>query len=220
MQFRSIAAFLILATLPWGSVWPEAAQQIEWRDLTVPIDVTDDPYYGLSLEERKSLDTLLALQRRRQAGDILSDVETAAEQAALTHLASEQLDGHALLAKEAVFRDKLTRQRTSVREEWQHLDVKIPGYLVPLEYDGNQVVEFILVPYRGACIHTPPPPANQMVLVRFKKGFPLTGLFTPVWVTGRLSIDRSEQSVALSDGAAAFEVGYALDATQVVEYRY
>ena len=41
--------------------------------------------------------------------------------------------------------------------------VRIPGYLVPLEYDGTGVSAALLVPYVGACIHVPPPPANQMV---------------------------------------------------------
>lgn len=51
------------------------------------------------------------------------------------------------------------------------------------------------------------------------EGFPPSGLFTPARVTGHLNIDRSEQSVGLSDGTAAFEVGYAVDATQITEYR-
>ncbi|MFN5811592.1 MAG: DUF3299 domain-containing protein, partial [Burkholderiales bacterium] len=44
--------------------------------------------------------------------------------------------------------------------------VRLPGYAVPLDADRSDKREFLLVPYFGACIHTPPPPANQIVLVR------------------------------------------------------
>ena len=44
--------------------------------------------------------------------------------------------------------------------------VRIPGYAVPLDTERSETREFLLVPYFGACIHTPPPPANQIVLVR------------------------------------------------------
>lgn len=44
--------------------------------------------------------------------------------------------------------------------------VRLPGYIVPLEVsEEGRVTEFLLVPYFGACIHTPPPPANQIVHV-------------------------------------------------------
>jgi hypothetical protein len=33
--------------------------------------------------------------------------------------------------------------------------VKLPGYLVPLEEVRGEMTEFLLVPYFGACIHTP-----------------------------------------------------------------
>ena len=44
--------------------------------------------------------------------------------------------------------------------------VRLCGFLVALEGDGKAVSEFLLVPYFGACIHVPPPPSNQIVLVR------------------------------------------------------
>ncbi|MDP2246968.1 MAG: DUF3299 domain-containing protein [Nitrosomonadales bacterium] len=43
--------------------------------------------------------------------------------------------------------------------------IEIPGFVVPLDVDPNQVKEFLLVPYYGACIHVPPPPSNQVLHV-------------------------------------------------------
>ena len=62
--------------------------------------------------------------------------------------------------------------------------IRIPGYIVPLEFDHLVVSEFLLVPYFGACIHVPPPPANQIVYVTTETSFPTTNVFKPVWVTG------------------------------------
>ena len=53
----------------------------------------------------------------------------------------------------------------------------------------GRVTEFFLVPYPGACIHVPPPPPNQIVLVRYPQGLKLTDIYTPLWVSGTLKIE-------------------------------
>jgi hypothetical protein len=42
---------------------------------------------------------------------------------------------------------------------------RLSGFVVPLDNTQGGIREFLLVPYFGACIHTPPPPANQIVHV-------------------------------------------------------
>ena len=64
--------------------------------------------------------------------------------------------------------------------------VKLPGFIIPIEQSSRGVTEFMLVPYVGACIHTPPPPANQLVLVNSEKPWPNDDLWDPVWVYGTL----------------------------------
>ncbi|MEY4066110.1 MAG: hypothetical protein RIR26_2318 [Pseudomonadota bacterium] len=66
--------------------------------------------------------------------------------------------------------------------------VRIPGFIVPLEDNQDSVSEFLLVPSPTACIHTPPPPANQMVHVRMAGGRKATRSFGPIWAKGRLRI--------------------------------
>ncbi len=66
--------------------------------------------------------------------------------------------------------------------------VKIAGYIVPLEDDVGQVTEFLLVPSPQACIHVPPPPANQMVHVRMAGGQKVDIPWGPVWLRGRASV--------------------------------
>ena len=42
--------------------------------------------------------------------------------------------------------------------------IKMPGFIIPIDLSTDGVTSFVLVPYVGACIHTPPPPPNQLVL--------------------------------------------------------
>ena len=88
--------------------------------------------------------------------------------------------------------------------------VKIPGFVVPLESDSGTTSEFLLVPYFGACIHVPPPPANQIVYVKFSKSVPIDNLYDAVWVTGTLTTDGWEGDLAT--------VGYSLAGISINPY--
>lgn len=71
--------------------------------------------------------------------------------------------------------------------------VKVPGFTVPLEDFASSATEFLLVPYVGACIHTPPPPPNQLVYIQMGEGkrAKMDG-WNPVWVEGVLTIEMTE----------------------------
>ncbi len=95
------------------------------------------------------------------------------------------------------WRDAL--KSTKVRPEFNNKRIRIAGYIVPIEYDDNQVItEFFLVPYFGACIHVPPPPPNQLIYVKHPKGFTLPDLYTPFWVDGTVVIETQENELGLS----------------------
>lgn len=64
--------------------------------------------------------------------------------------------------------------------------IKMPGFIIPFDVSAEGVTNFMLVPYVGACIHTPPPPANQLVMVNATQPWPGDQLWDPVWVTGVL----------------------------------
>jgi hypothetical protein len=89
--------------------------------------------------------------------------------------------------------------------------VKMPGYVVPLEQTKDGLKEFLLVPYFGACIHTPPPPANQIVHVRSDS--PIAGFasMAAVWVSGTMRTLRHDSGMGVS--------GYQLELAEMVPYR-
>ena len=86
--------------------------------------------------------------------------------------------------------------------------IRLGGYPVPLETDAKgRSTLFFLVPYPGACIHVPPPPPNQLVLVRYPKGLKLGDIYTPLWVMGTLKVESVSNDLA--------DAAYALDASKV-----
>ncbi len=88
--------------------------------------------------------------------------------------------------------------------------VRLLGFVVPLEDSKDGLKEFLLVPYFGACIHSPPPPANQIVHVLPKspaKGF---RSMDTVWITGTLTTLRTDSYMGASS--------YRIEATSVLPY--
>ncbi|WP_169802957.1 DUF3299 domain-containing protein [Thauera butanivorans] len=109
---------------------------------------------------------------------------------------------------------------TRMREEWGRApvverlsgqSVRIPGFVVPLEGDGATIREFLLVPYFGACVHVPPPPANQLIHVIPDKPVPAGMNMSPVWVDGVLTVGRIDSEM----GSA----GYQMRGIRVEEYK-
>lgn len=77
--------------------------------------------------------------------------------------------------------------------------VRIPGFVVPLEINEQQVItRFFVVPYFGACIHLPPPAPNQMIHVETKQGIELESIYEPIWISGKLSTTLIEDNIATS----------------------
>jgi hypothetical protein len=89
--------------------------------------------------------------------------------------------------------------------------IKIAGYITPIAFDGDNVTEFLFVPYRGACIHVPPPPANQIIYVKSAKGLKADEIGSPQWITGTLLANSVSTVVA--------DVGYSIQNASVVPYR-
>jgi hypothetical protein len=114
---------------------------------------------------------------------------------------------------------KVLQAMREMREIWDNAPtvsamdgsaIKLPGYVVPLEESNGALKEFLLVPYFGACIHTPPPPANQIVHVKVDKPVKFRSMDT-VWVSGVLKAERQDSYM----GAA----GYLVNAASVEAYK-
>ncbi|MDV5169259.1 DUF3299 domain-containing protein [Photobacterium rosenbergii] len=100
----------------------------------------------------------------------------------------------------------------NTRPELNGNNVKIPGFVIPLEGDADTITEFLLVPFYGACIHVPPPPPNQIIHVKFEQGAPTKELWDIVYITGTL---KTESLVTESIGV---ESGYTISGAVLESY--
>ena len=101
-------------------------------------------------------------------------------------------------------------QDVEVVTEWVGDRVRLPGYVVPLDFDGSKVTGFLLVPYMGACIHVPPPPPNQIVYVHTKEPIEIDEIFEAVYATGTFEADMISTELA--------QVGYRIVDAAVEPY--
>lgn len=114
-------------------------------------------------------------------------------------------------AMEAMEKMRAEWDRAPLVQRFNGQRVRIPGFVVPLETDGKTIREFLLVPYFGACVHVPPPPANQLIHVIPDKPVADGLNMMPVWVSGVLAVQRLESDLG--------NAGYQLRGIKVEEYK-
>ncbi len=148
-----------------------AFQTVEWADL-IPPEVLEillnPPSYITEVEDGSSEDQITS-----QIKNTLAENEEDAYRRALAS--------------------------TDVNPAMDGLKIRIPGFVVPLEFDEEQTIsEFFLVPYFGACLHMPPPPPNQIILVEAAEGVKMSALYEPFWLEGEVSTVVTENDMAKS----------------------
>lgn len=95
----------------------------------------------------------------------------------------------------------------TLAEQW----IKIPGFIVPLELVEQRLISFFIVPYFGACLHFPPPPANQIIYVQLSDSIEVPSIQTPFLFSGRLHSELFEDPLGTS--------AWSLDILEVREYK-
>ncbi|MDD1013731.1 DUF3299 domain-containing protein [Pseudomonas rubra] len=115
------------------------------------------------------------------------------------------------LAAEAAPAARQTAPNAPVVKALDGQQVKLPGYIVPLEVsEEGRTTEFLLVPYYGACIHVPPPPSNQIVHIFSEIGVKVEDLYQPYWIEGQMQVKASSSELA--------DAGYQMDAEKIYAY--
>ena len=91
--------------------------------------------------------------------------------------------------------------------------VRLPGYIVPIDFRADEkYTEFLLVPYFGACLHSPPPPPNQIVFVQSEEPVKVSDIYAPYTIEGTLQTERQYSEI----GNAA----YTMVLTQLELFEY
>ena len=217
IRLKTMMVLLLMATL----IVPVFAAQINelgWQDLIKKVTF-EDPFEALTPDQLADLGMVARMRGLQEQGrevraDLLEEAQTAAQS-----LKEQGIDIDYLLAQRAKIRELRKQRAHAVVDELDGRQVRMPGYALPLEFTDNKITEFLLVPWVGACIHTPPPPPNQIVYVKLEKGIENAGRYTPVWVSGEMTVKAAKKNLYLVDGASGIDVGYTLEASGVKPYK-
>ncbi|WP_221073720.1 DUF3299 domain-containing protein [Agarivorans aestuarii] len=198
VSFSSLSGELIL--LGWKDLKPEPVP----NQFVLP---------ELSYQQRQLLQEVFTLNQ-------YDDAESAAKLTVLKNdLKADGLDADELLMLREKYIEVQRLASETIISDFDGEKVRIPGFLVPIEFSAPLVAtDFLLVPYAGACIHMPPPPANQIVLVSYPAGYKVETVQYPVWVEGVISSKLTTDNVYLVDGETDVTMGYSMNASSVVNY--
>lgn len=111
---------------------------------------------------------------------------------------------------ELVEKLKALQDNAPMTPEYQGSEIQIPGFVVPLDFDSDKVTRFLLVPYYGACIHTPPPPPNQIIYVTIEDGIQLDNTYDPIFVYGVMQVETIDSEFGTA--------GYLVTADKITPY--
>lgn len=188
-------------TLDWQHLRPETTQ----TQVTLP---------DLAYQHKLKLQRIFTLMHSSNPQDAERIEEIKAE------LKKEDIDADALLQMREEYIASQKRAAETITTKFDGQKVRIPGFLVPIEFSNAMVAtEFLLVPVAGACIHMPPPPANQIVRVSYPEGYEMRTVQYPVWVEGTINSRLKTENVYIVDGASDITMGYSLSASKVVDYQ-
>src|ERR1700731_4244525 len=160
--------YVLIPLCAWWmtGTYAEEPRTLGWEELSVKVPIAENPFATLSTEQLLALSDVAGLRTRKARGVTLTPEEVAIEKKALTKLKQDRIDVDGLLAKRDTIAEKKRAAASTVNPAIDGKMIRIPGYVLPLEFSGTKVTEFLLVPWVGACIHTPPPEPNQIVYVK------------------------------------------------------
>ena len=184
-----------------------------------PIDPYEDPFLALSTEQRMDLSVIAQIRARKERdGDvpqfILDDLDKKQRS-----LHKQGIDVNGLLAQREAIKVKRQAAASATNDALHGRSIRMSGYMLPLDFDGERVIEFLLVPFIGACIHVPPPPPNQIVHVKLQSGYQSKELYAPVSVEGRIHVGKIEKDLYLVDGSSNIPMSYSLLAEKIEPYK-
>ena len=193
-------------------------KELQWEDLLGTFEF-EDPFEELTSDQIYDLGTYIRVRKLKELdpSNVTQSME-AERREAESRLEADGVDVDYLLSIASDIKVKRKKQMEAVVPELDGQHVKLPGYLLPLEFDEKKITEFLLVPWFGACIHTPPPPPNQIVFVTMEKGYSSERQFEPVWVWGEMQVKSVQANLFLVDGDAGIDSGYTLLAEKITPY--
>ena len=215
---RNIIFTFLFLTI-FTSLFAQEVKVIQWYNLVSDEVKFDDPFEKLTEDQIYDLSYVARMRmlKERKFGSVGDETLKKIEETE-KKLTAEGVDIEGLLAQREAITELRRERAEAVVDSLNGLYIRMIGYLLPLDFDGKKGVEFLLVPWVGACIHTPPPPQNQIVFIKFDKGYETSSLYTPVWVEGTLRTESLTKELFLVDGKSNINLGYSMRPKSIEKY--
>ena len=195
---------------------PTNAGEIVHMDWSRLIDQSvqdyDDPYRDLSPEQLVSLVTVAQLREKAEQGKSIDKEQLSRKTASLT---KEGIDVDDLIAQRWIVAELRERAAVSGNKEVDGREVILSGFVIAAPADADGTSTAYLVPERGMCSHTPPPPPNQMVRLRMPNKWRPNAIYQPVRVSGLLSIEPTNRTIQVVDGPVPMHATFSMDVSNI-----
>ena len=218
--FLSLLASLSLA-LAATAFAATPVKVVVWDDLVPKFSTAlVDPLAGHELYRRLEIETIIWADKLNEQERSSEEYKAGVGDA--EHFRSEMvkqgIDPDKLVREYKIWQLQVEERNKQVVAGLDGVQIKMAGYLLPLQFTDKGEKEFLLVPYIGACIHAPVPPPNQIVFVELNQSFKPNDLYAAVWVTGTMRTKVSNRALSYVDGSADIPVGYTLEAKLIETY--
>ena len=215
-MIRILTLVLILPLMAMGQSYTE----LTWEDLIPEGAEYEDPFADFTEIQKYDLSVLARFHtlKQQQPGmlteEILADLEEIEKR-----LVEEGIDVNGILSRKDEIQEKKRQAFEAVNTSLDGLSTSMWGYILPLDYSGEKSTEMLLVPWVGACVHTPPPPKNQIVYIKMEEGYKVRSRFEAVVIEGTMLLEERTQSLYLGDGTRMIDTGYSMDASKIEPYK-
>lgn len=212
--------FLIVLLFGLTLLNAEEYKQIGWSDLQGKIPDYDDPFKKLTKDQLFYLSVYARVKEmqkispKRVNEGMLKDAKNAEE-----ILKKEGIDIVYLLSQRDAIKKLRTEAASSVNTDLNNSNISMSGFMLSLEFNQGKTNKFLLVPVVGACVHTPPPPINQIIYVETKTPIDAGTRFTAVTINGKIITQKMSNDLFLVDGTDKISSGYIVQTDNVSKFK-
>ncbi|ACJ30348.1 Conserved hypothetical protein [Shewanella piezotolerans WP3] len=187
-------------------------ESLEWSTLAPAINEPRVILPEVNDTQKRMLGYVLQLQSKTDEASI-ADVNKIK-----STLKKQGIDADIALQARANYMMLEQRKAESLNTTLNGQKVRLSGFVVPIKFAGIKAVEFLFLPHAGACIHMPPPAANQVIKLQYSQGFEVNNVQYPVWVEGTIKADLRTERVELVDGEMPVTMGYMMEGVSIEHY--
>lgn len=214
MRFAIFFISLLSSTL----LSAQDVKLLTWKDLEAKSDF-DDPYEKLELKQLQYLGELAYYREiETTAKDELTPYEVKRKDSLIHWLKEANIDYEYMFEIRPKVEAMRLKKANELNTTLNNANIEISGYLLPLNFDQGKANEFLLVPWVGACIHTPAPPKNQIIFLRTSEWMSAVELYDPVMLSGKLQVEERISDLFLGDGTTQINTGYFIDNASVFKF--